>query len=104
EPRPWRLWADDPRETVGGRIRAAGERGSFDRWQRQLRPGGGPQPGWSVPAVLDWAQHGFERGSTLHVPAARCLLAVAGPEDRPVIVRAARDGESGARGAALHYL
>ncbi|HET6859160.1 MAG TPA: HEAT repeat domain-containing protein, partial [Streptomyces sp.] len=31
EPRPWRLWAQDPREAVGARVRAAGEQGSFDR-------------------------------------------------------------------------
>ncbi|WP_329593833.1 HEAT repeat domain-containing protein [Streptomyces sp. NBC_01005] len=103
EPRPWRLWADDPRDEVGARIRAASEQGSFDRWQRQMRPGG-PRPGWSVQAVFDWAQQGLERGSTLHVPAARCLTAVAGPEDRPTIVEAARSGPDGARCAALHYL
>ncbi|MCX5138898.1 HEAT repeat domain-containing protein [Streptomyces sp. NBC_00338] len=103
EPRPWRLWADDPRESVGARVRAASEQGSFDRWQRQMRPGG-PRPGWSVQAVFDWAQEGLDRGSLLHVPAARCLSAVAGPEDRPVIVEAARSGPDGARCAALHYL
>ncbi|MGW4232349.1 HEAT repeat domain-containing protein [Streptomyces sp. NPDC004980] len=103
EPRPWRLWADDPRETVGARVRAAQEQGSFDRWQRQMRPGG-PRPGWSVQAVFDWAQQGLERGSALHVPAARCLAAVAGAEDRPAIVDAARSGPEGARCAALHYL
>ncbi|MFF4245426.1 HEAT repeat domain-containing protein [Streptomyces sp. NPDC001822] len=103
EPRPWRLWADDPREAVGARIRAATEQGSFDRWQRQMSPRG-PRPGWSVQAVLDWAQEGLERGSALHVPAARCLAAVAGAEDRPAIVEAARDGAEGARCAALHYL
>ncbi|MFJ4903815.1 MULTISPECIES: HEAT repeat domain-containing protein [unclassified Streptomyces] len=103
EPRPWRLWADDPREAVGARVRAASEQGSFDRWQRQMRPGG-PRPGWSVQAVFDWAQQGLDRGSELHVPAARCLSAVAGPEDRPEIVEAARSGPEGARCAALHYL
>ncbi|MFF5898871.1 HEAT repeat domain-containing protein [Streptomyces argenteolus] len=103
EPRPWRLWADDPREAVGARIRAATEQGSFDRWQRQMRPGG-PRPGWSVQAVFDWAQEGLERGSVLHVPAARCLSAVAGAEDRPLIVETARSGSEGARCAALHYL
>ncbi|MFD9544597.1 HEAT repeat domain-containing protein [Streptomyces sp. NPDC060022] len=103
EPRPWRLWADDPREAVGARVRAATEQGSFDRWQRQMRPGG-PRPGWSVQAVFDWAQEGLERGSVLHVPAARCLSAVAGAEDRPLIVEAARGGSDGARCAALHYL
>ncbi|MGC5003153.1 HEAT repeat domain-containing protein [Streptomyces sp. NBC_00353] len=103
EPRPWRLWADDPREAVGARIRAASEQGSFDRWQRQMRPGG-PRPGWSVQAVFDWAQQGLDRGTLLHVPAARCLTAVAGPDDRPVIVEAARSGPEGARCAALHYL
>ncbi|MFE9860896.1 HEAT repeat domain-containing protein [Streptomyces sp. NPDC005780] len=103
EPRPWRLWADDPRPSVGARVRAASEQGSFDRWQRQMRPGG-PRPGWGVRAVFDWAQEGLDRGSVLHVPAARCLSAVAGPEDRPVIVEAARSGSDGARCAALHYL
>ncbi len=84
-------------------MRAATEQGSFDRWQRQMRSGG-PRPGWSVEAVFDWAQQAVERGSALHVPAARCLSAVAGPEDRPQILRAARDGSEGARCAALHYL
>ncbi|MEU6707389.1 HEAT repeat domain-containing protein [Streptomyces wuyuanensis] len=103
EPRPWRLWAEDRREAVGARVRAARERGSFDRWQRQMRPTG-PRPGWSVQSVFDWAQQGLERGAALHVPAARCLGAVAGPDDRPLIVDAARSGPDGARCAALHYL
>ncbi|MEU3173385.1 HEAT repeat domain-containing protein [Streptomyces sp. NPDC007000] len=103
EPRPWRLWADDPRESVATRVRAAQEAGCFDRWQRQLRPAG-PRPGWSVQAVFAWAQQGIERGAALHVPAARCLTAVAGPEDRPEIVRAAEDGTEGARCTALRYL
>ncbi|MEU3370277.1 HEAT repeat domain-containing protein [Streptomyces sp. NPDC006660] len=103
EPRPWRLWADDPRDGVGARVRAAREAGSFDRWQRQMRPSG-PRPGWSVQAVFDWADQGLERGSALHLPAARCLGAVAGPEDRDAIIEAARRGSDGARGAALHYL
>ncbi|MGW0697108.1 HEAT repeat domain-containing protein [Streptomyces sp. NPDC002738] len=103
EPRPWRLWADDPREAVGARVRAASEQGSFDRWQRQMRPGG-PRPGWSVQAVFDWAQQGLDRGTPLHIPAARCLTAVAVPDDRPMIVEAARSGPEGARCAALHYL
>ena len=89
EPRPWRLWAEDPRESVATRVRAAQEAGSFDRWQRQMRPTG-PRPGWSVQAVFEWAQQGLDRGAALHVPAARCLAAVAGPEDRPEIVEAAR--------------
>ncbi|GAA0648162.1 hypothetical protein GCM10009535_27460 [Streptomyces thermocarboxydovorans] len=103
EPRPWRLWADDPRPAVAARVRAAHESGCFDRWQRQMRPAG-PRPGWSVRAVLEWAQQGVERGAALHVPAARCLTAVAGPEDRPEIVRAAQDGTEGARCTALRYL
>ncbi|MEU9100090.1 HEAT repeat domain-containing protein [Streptomyces sp. NPDC048361] len=103
EPRPWRLWADDPRDSVGARVRAARETGSFDRWQRQMRPSG-PRPGWSVRAVFDWADEGLERGAVLHLPAARCLGAVAGPEDRDAIIEAARSGTDGARGAALHYL
>ncbi|MDV9193749.1 HEAT repeat domain-containing protein, partial [Streptomyces sp. SR27] len=88
---------------VGARIRAAREQGSFDRWQRQMRPAG-PRPGWSVRAVLDWAQEGYERGAVLYGPAARCLTAVAGPEDRPELLAAARHGAVGARGAALHHL
>ena len=54
--------------------------------------------------MFDWAQQGLERGAVLHVPAARCLTAVAGPDDRPAIVEAARGGPDGARCAALHYL
>ncbi|MCH0555153.1 hypothetical protein [Streptomyces sp. MUM 16J] len=103
EPRPWRLWAEDPRESVATRVRAAQEAGCFDRWQRQLRPTG-PRPGWSVRAVFEWAQQGMERGAALHVPAARCLVAVASPEDRPEIVEAARNGADGARCTALRYL
>ncbi|GAA2451393.1 HEAT repeat domain-containing protein [Streptomyces glaucus] len=103
EPRPWRLWAEDPRASVAARVRAAQEAGCFDRWQRQLRPTG-PRPDWSVRAVLEWARQGADRGAALHVPAARCLTAVAGPEDRPEIVAAARDGADGARCAALRYL
>ncbi|TPQ23359.1 HEAT repeat domain-containing protein [Streptomyces sporangiiformans] len=103
EPRPWRLWAEDPRASVGPRVRAAQETGSFDRWQRQMRPTG-PRPGWSVRAVFEWAQQGLERGAALHVPAARCLTAVAGPDDRAEIVEAARHGDDGARCTALRYL
>ncbi|MFD9097268.1 HEAT repeat domain-containing protein [Streptomyces collinus] len=103
EPRPWRLWAEDPREPIAARVRAAHEAGCFDRWQRQMRPTG-PRPGWSVRAVFEWAQQGVERGAALHVPAARCLVAVAGPEDRPEILQAARSGTEGARCTALRYL
>jgi hypothetical protein len=103
EPRPWRLWAEDPRPAIAGRVRAAQEAGSFDRWRRQLRPGG-PRPGWSVQAVFDWAQQGLERGTARHVPAARCLAAVAGVGDRGTILRAAREGAEAARCTALRYL
>ncbi|MFE5034196.1 HEAT repeat domain-containing protein [Streptomyces sp. NPDC056683] len=103
EPRPWRLWAEDPRDPIATRVRAAQEAGCFDRWQRQLRPTG-PRPGWSVRAVFEWAHQGVERGAALHVPAARCLVAVAGPEDRPEILQAAKDGIDGARCTALRYL
>ncbi|MEV6835919.1 HEAT repeat domain-containing protein [Streptomyces sp. NPDC051133] len=103
EPRPWRLWAEDPRESIATRVRAAQETGCFDRWQRQMRPTG-PRPGWSVRAVFEWAQAGMDRGAALHVPAARCLVAVAGPEDRPEILQAARGGIDGARCTALRYL
>ncbi|MFI7018869.1 HEAT repeat domain-containing protein [Streptomyces sp. NPDC050164] len=103
EPRPWRLWAEDPRESIATRVRAAHETGCFDRWQRQMRPTG-PRPGWSVQAVFEWAQQGLERGAALHVPAARCLTAVAGPEDRAEVIQAAKDGSDGARCTALRYL
>ena len=103
EPRPWRLWAEDPRASVATRVRAAREAGSFDRWQRQMQSSG-PRPGWSVRAVFEWAQQGIERGAALHVPAARCLTAVAGPDDRAEIIDAARHGDDGARCTALRYL
>ncbi|TJZ44010.1 HEAT repeat domain-containing protein [Streptomyces piniterrae] len=103
EPRPWRLWAEDPR--YGVRLAAAGEQGSFDRWQRQLRPRG-PRPGWSVTEVLEWAEQDLDLrpGERRHIAAARCLAAVVGPEDRPEVLRAARSGPDAARAAALHHL
>ncbi|MET9698705.1 HEAT repeat domain-containing protein [Streptomyces sp. NPDC006529] len=102
EPRPWRLWEEGAE--FGERLRAARQQGSFDRWQRQLTPSG-PRPGWGVQAVFDWAEDGLRRGTPLHVPAARCLAAVATPEDRPAILAAAA-GASGeaARATALHHL
>ncbi|MFG3115102.1 HEAT repeat domain-containing protein [Streptomyces sp. NPDC048197] len=103
EPRPWRLWAEDPR--YGPRLAAAGEQGSFDRWQRQLRPRG-PRPGWSVADVLRWAEEGLELEPAEHryLAAARCLAAVVGPDDRPELLRAARSGPDAARAAVLHHL
>ncbi|MFJ9412156.1 HEAT repeat domain-containing protein [Streptomyces sp. NPDC101393] len=103
EPRPWRLWAEDPR--YGARVAAAGEQGSFDRWQRQLRPRG-PRPGWSVTEVLAWAQQGLDLHPEehRHIAAARCLAAVAAPEDRPELLAAAHGGPDAARAAALHHL
>ncbi|QKW05432.1 HEAT repeat domain-containing protein [Streptomyces sp. NA04227] len=103
EPRPWRLWAADPRPGIGERVRAAQEQGCFDRWQRQMRPSG-PRPDWSVEAVFDWAREGLSRGAVLHVPAARCLAAVAGADDREQIVATARGGDEAARCTALRYL
>ncbi|MEV6318186.1 HEAT repeat domain-containing protein [Streptomyces sp. NPDC051776] len=106
EPRPWRLWAENPDDPAGAaRVRAAGEQGCFDRWQRQLRPTG-PRPGWSVREVLEWAQQGLDQhpSQPRHIAAARCLTAVASPEDRPEVVEAARSGPDGARGAALRFL
>ncbi len=103
EPRPWRLWSQDP--VHGARVRAAQEQGSFDRWQRQLRPAG-PAPGWSVRDVLEWAEQGLEGHPVQHrdAPAARCLAAVAGPQDRAELLRAARMGPQAARAAALRHL
>ncbi|MCG3043427.1 HEAT repeat domain-containing protein [Streptomyces sp. S1A] len=133
EPRPWRLWAEDPtRPEQGERLAHAREQGSFGRWQRQMRPSG-PRPGWSVRAVLDWAQEGDRLlsadpaadpavGGPLasgpagpgapagrdprhrEAAAARCLAAVAGPEDRPELLDAARSGPGIARAVALRHL
>ncbi|WP_052848890.1 HEAT repeat domain-containing protein [Streptomyces avicenniae] len=106
EPRPWRLWAEDPAHPrQRARLARALEGGHFDRWQRQLRPPG-PRPGWSVAAVLDWAREGYESTPRQwrEAPAARCLSAVAGPEDRPELLRAAADGEPPVRAAALRHL
>ncbi|MEV6106962.1 HEAT repeat domain-containing protein [Streptomyces sp. NPDC051940] len=103
EPRPWNLWADDP--VLGERVRAAQERRSFELWQRQLRPRG-PRPDWSVTAVLEWAQQGYEEnpGQPRHSAAARCLAAVAVAGDYPELLSAARGGPDGARAAALAHL
>ncbi|MTE22042.1 HEAT repeat domain-containing protein [Streptomyces sp. TRM43335] len=121
EPRPWRLWAEDPdRPAQAERIERAREAGAFGRWGRQLRPAG-PRPGWSVRAVLRWAQDGDSSspdGADPAVPtgfpardplrreaaAARCLAAVAGPDDRTELLAAARSGPDAARAVALRHL
>lgn len=105
EPRPWHLWAQ-----THPRVTAATEQAPFDLWQRQLdRPTNAPA--WSTAAVLAWADAApadssagpdhFERRV---VAAARCLDAVAGPEDLPLLLGTAGDGHDGARCAALRYL
>jgi hypothetical protein len=102
EPRPWRLWEEDPAHPEQAeRLRSVREAHSFDRWQRQLRATG-PRPGWSVREVLEWAQEGH--GPRREAAAARCLAAVAGPEDRPDLVAAARSGPDVARAAVLRHL
>ncbi|MEU3776163.1 HEAT repeat domain-containing protein [Streptomyces sp. NPDC032472] len=102
EPRPWCLWEETAE--YGERLAAARRQGSFDRWQRQLTPNG-PRPGWGVQAVFDWAADGLRRGTPLHVPAARCLAAVASPEDRGTILAAAAGAHGdAARATALHHL
>ncbi|MDB1089360.1 HEAT repeat domain-containing protein [Streptomyces sp. ACA25] len=106
EPRPWRIWAEDPaRPGQRARLDRAREDGSFDSWQRQLRPVR-TQPGWSVRAVLDWAQQGYEQlpRQWREAPAARCLGAVAGPENRTELLAAAASGPPAARAAALRFL
>ncbi|MEU4091378.1 HEAT repeat domain-containing protein [Streptomyces sp. NPDC026673] len=105
EPRPWRLWAEDPDPAVSERVRKASEQTAFDRWQRQMRPAG-PTPGWSVRAVLEWAQEGLAAYPPQHrdAPAARCLAAVAAPEDREELLEAARGGPEAARAAAVRHL
>ncbi|MGH3313791.1 MAG: HEAT repeat domain-containing protein, partial [Streptomyces sp.] len=106
EPRPWRLWAEDPAHPdQAGRLRRVREQGCFDRWQRQLRTGG-PRPGWSVREVLDWAQEGYDQypRQPRESAAARCLSAVAGPEDRAELLAAARGPREAARAAAIRHL
>ncbi|MBR7675670.1 La RNA-binding domain-containing protein [Streptomyces daliensis] len=106
EPRPWRLWAEDTAHPAqADRLRRVREQGSFDRWQRQMRTSG-PRPGWSVREVLDWAQDGYEQHPPQHreSAAARCLAAVAGPEDRAELLAAARGPREAARAAALRHL
>ncbi|WP_062215931.1 hypothetical protein [Streptomyces sp. NBRC 109706] len=106
EPRPWRIWAEDPaRPEQRRRLATALERGDFDRWQRQLRTTG-PRPGWSVASVLAWARDGYEQTPRQwrEAPAARCLAAVAGPQDRPELLAAAAGGHPAARAAALRHL
>ncbi|MBB1254869.1 HEAT repeat domain-containing protein [Streptomyces sp. OF3] len=120
EPRPWRLWEEDPhRRGQRERLARVREQHSFDRWSRQLRSQG-PRPGWSVAEVLEWAQQAPEAADgdpaagqygapdqlcrRREAAAARCLAAVAGPEDRPLLLAAAADGPPAARVAALRYL
>jgi len=106
EPRPWQLWAEDrARPATAERVSKATEQVSFDRWQRQLRPAG-PTPGWSVAAVLEWAEQGLAQYPAVErdQAAARCLAAVAGPEDHGALLDAARHGPSAARAAALRHL
>ncbi|RBM24068.1 HEAT repeat domain-containing protein [Streptomyces sp. PT12] len=106
EPRPWHLWAADlARPGQRARLERALEHGDFDRWQRQLRPTG-PQPGWSVASVLAWAREGYEQTPRQwrEASAARCLGAVAGPEDRGTLLAAAAEGHPAPRAAALRHL
>lgn len=106
EPRPWRLWAEDPAyPEQAERLLRVREQGCFDRWQRQLRTAG-PRPGWSVREVLDWAQDGYDQHprQPREAAAARCLSAVAGVEDRAELLAAAGGMREGARAAALRYL
>lgn len=106
EPRPWQLWAEDGAHPgTAARVRKAAEQVSFDRWQRQMRSAG-PTPGWGVAAVLEWAQQGLDAHPAVErdQPAARCLAAVAGPEDRPALLAAAEHGPTAARAAALRHL
>jgi hypothetical protein len=110
EPRPWHLWAQSH-----PRVAAATEQAPFDLWQRQLdRPTNAPA--WSTAAVLAWADAAAPAGVPIGAPpgpevferrvvaAARCLDAVAGPEDLPLLLATARDGQDGARCASLRHL
>jgi hypothetical protein len=106
EPRPLRLWAEDAdHPEQAGRLLRVQEAGCFDRWQRQLHAQG-PRPGWSVREVLAWAQDGYDQHPRVsrESAAARCLSAVAGPEDRAELLAAARGPHEAARVAALRHL
>lgn len=106
EPRPWRIWAADPgRPAQRARLARAAERGDFDRWQRQLRPPRS-QPGFSVASVLEWvrAGHAGEPRHRREAAAARCLAAVAGPEDRAALLAAAAADAPAVRAAVLRHL
>lgn len=106
EPRPWRLWAEDPAHPEQAeRLHLLQEQNNFDRWQRQLHTHG-PRPGWSVREVLAWAADGSDEqhGPHREAAAARCLAAVAGPEDRPELLAVARGGPDAGRTAALRHL
>ncbi|MCZ7415574.1 HEAT repeat domain-containing protein [Streptomyces sp. WMMC897] len=119
EPRPWRLWEEDPaRPEQRERLARAREQHAFDRWSRQLRSAA-PRPGWSVREVLAWAEEtplppeddaarrDFDpehARQQREAAAARCLAAVAGPEDRPGLLAAARGSADAARVAALRHL
>ena len=108
EPRPWRLWA-----AHHPRVAAAGEQSPFDLWQRQINRTG-VTPGWSTADVLAWADRtdpdapadgaGPAAAARRAAAAARCLAAVVRPQDRAIVLDAARHGEPGARRAALRYL
>lgn len=120
DPRPWHLWADHH-----ARVAVATEQAPFDLWQRQLAGPRGETPGWSTEAVLAWADEpsgligaggaggagGAAAGTGGAGPrerraaaAARCLTAVAGPADRPLLLHTAAVGPVGARIAALRHL
>ncbi|MCE7079358.1 HEAT repeat domain-containing protein [Streptomyces sp. ST2-7A] len=106
EPRPWRLWEEDPaRPAQGARLREARRAADFDRWRRQLRPDT-PRPDWSVDSVLARANRDREENPDDFRPdaAARCLAVVAGPDDRPLLRSVARAGAPGERITALRYL
>ncbi|MET7641257.1 HEAT repeat domain-containing protein [Streptomyces sp. NPDC005438] len=106
EPRPWRLWAEDTaRPGQGQRLKRLDENRSFDRWQRQLHSAG-PRPGWSLREVLDWADAPSTHGSQARESAAaRLLVALATPGDRPRLRAVAGDPDAGgSRLAALRYL
>ncbi|MEZ0093335.1 HEAT repeat domain-containing protein [Streptacidiphilus sp. EB129] len=129
EPRPWHVWAQ-----TEPRVAAAIEQAPFDLWQRQLdrtssapdwsveavlawaddpsaaRPtgSGSDRSGSGVTGAAD-SRHGYDPGNPESfvrraAAAARCLGAVAGPEDLPLLREAARAGQDGARCAALRHL
>jgi len=134
EPRPWHLWAERHRRVAAATEQApfalwqrqlarpaqppGWSTAAVLAWADEVpgepsaRPGGpaigpaGPAAGSAggLPGDPAGSPHGPSALERRAAAAARCLKAVAGPGDRALLLRAARDGADGARIAALRHL